>query len=45
MVAASAATLGAPTEAEAAPADEPAVQVTIDSFGPTAPKPNQPVVI
>ncbi len=45
MVAASAATLGAPAEAEAAPADEPAVQVTIDSFGPTAPKPGQQVVI
>ncbi|WP_410786804.1 hypothetical protein [Kribbella sp. C-35] len=45
VVAASAATLGAPAEAEAAPADEPAVQVTIDSFGPTAPKPGQQVVI
>ncbi|TDW89639.1 hypothetical protein EV137_3435 [Kribbella pratensis] len=45
VVAASAATLGAPAEAEAAPTDEPAVQVTIDSFGPTAPKPGQPVVI
>ncbi|TCC40516.1 hypothetical protein [Kribbella speibonae] len=45
VVAASAATLGAPAEAEAAPADEPAVQVTIDTFGPTAPKPGQPVVI
>ncbi|TCC11743.1 hypothetical protein [Kribbella soli] len=45
VVAASAATLGAPAEAEAAPADEPAVQVTIDSFGPTAPKPGEPVVI
>ncbi|MET9270302.1 hypothetical protein [Kribbella sp. NPDC003557] len=43
MVAASAATLGAP--AEAAPADEPAVQVTIDSFGPAAPKAGQQVVI
>ncbi|RZT14732.1 hypothetical protein EV649_5508 [Kribbella sp. VKM Ac-2569] len=43
MVAASAATLGAP--AEAAPADEPAVQVSIDQFGPTAPKPGQQVVI
>jgi hypothetical protein len=43
VVAASAATAGAP--AEAARADEPAVQVTIDSFGPTAPKPGQPVVI
>ncbi|MEU8223395.1 hypothetical protein [Kribbella sp. NPDC048915] len=29
----------------AAPADEPAVQVTIDSFGPVAPKPGQQVVI
>ncbi|WP_327638866.1 hypothetical protein OHB24_10985 [Kribbella sp. NBC_00482] len=45
VVAASAATLGAPPEAEAAPADEPAVQVTIDTFGPTAPKPGEPVVI
>ncbi|MEV4267011.1 hypothetical protein [Kribbella sp. NPDC049584] len=43
LVAASAATLGAP--ADAAPADDPAVQVTIDSFGPVAPKPGQPVVI
>ncbi|RZU20558.1 hypothetical protein EV645_2793 [Kribbella rubisoli] len=43
LVAASAATLGAP--ADAAPADDPTVQVTIDSFGPVAPKPGQPVVI
>ncbi|WP_350279978.1 hypothetical protein [Kribbella sp. HUAS MG21] len=43
LVAASAATSGAP--AGAAPADEPTVQVTIDSFGPVAPKPGQPVVI
>jgi hypothetical protein len=43
LVAASAATLGAP--AEAAPADEPAVQVTIDSFGPVAPKAGDQVVI
>jgi hypothetical protein len=43
LVAASAATLGAP--ADAAPADDPTVQVTIDTFGPVAPKPGQPVVI
>jgi hypothetical protein len=43
LVAASAATSGAP--AEAVPADEPAVQVTIDSFGPVAPKPGQQVEI
>ncbi|MFC6158030.1 hypothetical protein [Kribbella jiaozuonensis] len=43
LVAASAATLGAP--ADAAPADDPTVQVTIDSFGPVAPRPGQPVVI
>lgn len=43
MVAASAATLAAP--ADAAPADEPAVQVTIDSFGPAAPKVGEQVVI
>lgn len=43
VVAASAATLGAP--ADAAPADEPTVQVTIDSFAPVAAKPGLPVVI
>ncbi|MEU4288342.1 hypothetical protein AB0E63_08960 [Kribbella sp. NPDC026596] len=43
LIAATAATLGTP--ATAAPADDPAVQVTIDSFGPTAPKPGQPVLI
>jgi hypothetical protein len=43
LVAASAAAVGAP--ADAAPADDPTVQVTIDSFSPVAPKPGQPVVI
>ncbi|MGW7681342.1 hypothetical protein ACWGID_11410 [Kribbella sp. NPDC054772] len=43
LVAASAATLGVP--ASAAPVDEPTVQVTIDSFGPVAPKPNDTVTI
>ncbi|MEV0793171.1 hypothetical protein [Kribbella sp. NPDC050459] len=43
LVAASAATLAAP--AEAAPSDEPTVQVTIDSFGPAAPKVGEQVVI
>ncbi|HWD78196.1 MAG TPA: hypothetical protein VG497_04930 [Kribbella sp.] len=43
LVAASAATSAAP--ASSAPADEPAVQVTIDQFGPVAPKPGEPVVI
>lgn len=43
MVAASAATSAAP--ARSAPNDEPAVQVTIDEFGPVAPKPGQQVVI
>lgn len=43
LVAATAATLGTP--ASAAPSDEPVVQVTIDSFGPIAPKPDQQVVI
>ncbi|MFI5691465.1 hypothetical protein ACIA58_06460 [Kribbella sp. NPDC051586] len=43
LVAASAAALGAP--ADAAPADDPAVQVTIDSFSPVALEPGQPVVI
>ncbi|TQJ18953.1 DUF6049 family protein [Kribbella jejuensis] len=43
LVAASAATSAAP--ARSAPNDEPAVQVTIDEFGPVAPKPGQQVVI
>ncbi|MGZ0149867.1 hypothetical protein ACXJJ3_22600 [Kribbella sp. WER1] len=43
LVAASAATLSAPAEAE--PVDEPAVQVSIDTFGPVAPKPGEQVVI
>ena len=44
LIAASAATLGTPP-ATAAPADDPVVQVTIDSFGPIAPKPGEPVQI
>jgi hypothetical protein len=43
LVAASAATLSAPADAE--PVDEPGVQVVIDSFGPVAPKVGQDVVI
>ncbi|MFF0266024.1 hypothetical protein [Kribbella sp. NPDC004536] len=43
LVAASAATSAAP--ASSAPSDEPAVQVTIDQFGPVAPKPGEQVVI
>jgi Family of unknown function (DUF6049) len=44
LIAASAAILGT-TPTVAAPADEPTVQVTIDTFGPVAPKPGQQVVI
>ncbi|GAA1567451.1 DUF6049 family protein [Kribbella hippodromi] len=43
MVAASAATVAAP--AEAAPGDDPVVQVSINGFSPSVPKPGQPVVI
>ncbi|WP_427887335.1 hypothetical protein ACQHIV_30685 [Kribbella sp. GL6] len=44
LVAASAATLSAPADAH--PVDDgPTVEVTIDTFGPVAPKPDQPVVI
>ncbi|MBB5981978.1 DUF6049 family protein [Kribbella solani] len=43
LVAASAATVAAP--AEAAPGDDPVVQVSIDGFSPSVPKPGQPVVI
>jgi hypothetical protein len=43
LVTATAVTLATP--ASAAPSDEPVVQVTIDSFGPVAPKPDQQVVI
>ncbi|GAA3079698.1 DUF6049 family protein [Kribbella aluminosa] len=43
LVAASAATLSAPAAAE--PVDEPAVQVSIDTFGPVAPKAGEQVVI
>ena len=44
LIAATAATLGTPP-ATAAPTDDPVVQVTIDTFGPVAPKPGQPVLI
>lgn len=43
LVAASAATLSAPADAESV--DDPSVQVIIDSFGPVAPKVGQDVVI
>jgi hypothetical protein len=44
LIAASAAIIGT-TPTVAAPADDPVVQVTIDTFGPVAPKPGQQVVI
>ena len=44
LIAATAATLGTPPTV-AAPVDDPVVQVTIDSFGPVAPKPGEDVLI
>jgi hypothetical protein len=44
LIAASAATLGSPS-ADAAPTDDPVVQVSIDSFGPIAPKVGDAVTI
>jgi hypothetical protein len=44
LIAATAATLGTPPTV-AAPVDDPVVQVTIDSFGPVAPKPGDDVLI
>ncbi|MEV5960653.1 DUF6049 family protein [Kribbella sp. NPDC051952] len=44
VLAAAAATLGSPS-ADAAPTDDPVVQVTIDSFGPIAPKVGDAVTI
>ncbi|MFD7153267.1 hypothetical protein ACFV9C_01625 [Kribbella sp. NPDC059898] len=44
LVAASAATLSAPADAHPVE-DDPSVQVTIDTFGPVAPKPGDQVVI